>query len=66
MAEDGAGRPAPADVPRTLGGYDPDAGRNMHEAGAPTLIAGPSLLRSRLSDHLDPGYAAAARSTGAR
>jgi uncharacterized protein YlxW (UPF0749 family) len=45
---------------RALGGYDPEAGRNQHEAGAPTLIPVPSLLRSLLSDHLDPGYAAAA------
>ena len=36
--------PAPAD--RALGGYDPQAV--------------PSLLRSLLTDHLDPGYAAAA------
>ncbi|PEG38129.1 hypothetical protein CQY20_14300 [Mycolicibacterium agri] len=43
-----------------LGGYDPEAGRNQHEAGAPTLIPVPSLLRSLLSEHLDPGYAAAA------
>jgi uncharacterized protein YlxW (UPF0749 family) len=48
------------DPGRALGGYDPDAGRNVHEAGAPTLIPVPSLLRSLLSDHLDPGYAAAA------
>ncbi len=33
-----------------------------HEAGVPTLIPVPSLLRSLLSDHLDPGYAAAANS----
>jgi uncharacterized protein YlxW (UPF0749 family) len=45
---------------KALGGYDPDAGRNLHQAGAPTLIPVPSLLRSLLSDHLDPGYAAAA------
>jgi uncharacterized protein YlxW (UPF0749 family) len=45
---------------RALGGYSPDAGRNAHAAGAPTLIPVPSLLRSLLSDHLDPGYAAAA------
>jgi uncharacterized protein YlxW (UPF0749 family) len=45
---------------RALGGYDPGAGRNVHEAGAPTLIPVPSLLRSLLSEHLDPGYAAAA------
>src|SRR3954463_5095324 len=32
----------------------------MHQAGAPTLIPVPSLLRSLLSEHLDPGYAAAA------
>ena len=44
----------------TLGGFDPDSGRNTHEAGRPTLIPVPSLLRSLLSDHLDPGYAAAA------
>ncbi|MGZ8802548.1 MAG: DUF881 domain-containing protein [Mycobacterium sp.] len=50
----------------TLGGYDPASGRNAHEAGRPTLIPVPSLLRSLLSDHLDPGYAAAARSTGQR
>jgi uncharacterized protein YlxW (UPF0749 family) len=43
-----------------LGGYDPEAGRNSHEADKPTLIPVPSLLRSLLSDHLDPGYAAAA------
>lgn len=52
----------------TLGGYgsftrpyaDPNAGLNRHEAGAPTRIPVPSLLRSLLSEHLDPGYAAAA------
>jgi uncharacterized protein YlxW (UPF0749 family) len=49
-----------ADDERALGGYSPDAGRNAHQAGAPTLIPVPSLLRSLLSDHLDPGYAAAA------
>lgn len=43
-----------------LGGYDPEAGRNAHDAHKPTLIPVPSLLRSLLSDHLDPGYAAAA------
>ncbi len=43
-----------------LGGYDPEAGRNAHEANKPTLIPVPSLLRSLLSEHLDPGYAAAA------
>ena len=49
-----------SDDERALGGYSPDAGRNAHEADAPTLIPVPSLLRSLLSDHLDPGYAAAA------
>jgi uncharacterized protein YlxW (UPF0749 family) len=43
-----------------LGGYNPDAGRNAHGADKPTLIPMPSLLRSLLTDHLDPGYAAAA------
>jgi uncharacterized protein YlxW (UPF0749 family) len=52
----------------TLGGYDPEAGRNSHAAEAPTLIPLPSLLRSLLSDPLDPGYAAAAqaRASGAK
>ena len=49
-----------ADDERALGGYSRDAGRNAHTAGAPTLLPLPSLLRSLLSDHLDPGYAAAA------
>ncbi|KAA0094067.1 DUF881 domain-containing protein [Mycolicibacterium sp. P1-18] len=49
-----------SDGERALGGYSPDAGRNAHHAGAPTTIPVPSLLRSLLSDHLDPGYAAAA------
>src|SRR4051812_43416539 len=48
-----------------LGGYDPHAGRNAHQAGKPTLIPVPSLLRSLLSDHLDPGYAAAAQAKAA-
>ncbi|KAA0108620.1 DUF881 domain-containing protein [Mycolicibacterium sp. P1-5] len=52
-----------------LGGYDQQArGSQRHEqdahpAGAdrrPTLIPLPGLLRSLLTDHLDPGYAAAA------
>lgn len=50
-----------SDDERALGGYSRDAGRNAHEAGAPRLIPVPSLLRSLLSDHLDPGYAAAAK-----
>jgi uncharacterized protein YlxW (UPF0749 family) len=49
-----------ANSDRSLGGYDPEAGLNIHEADRPTLIPVPSLLRSLLSDHLDPGYSAAA------
>jgi uncharacterized protein YlxW (UPF0749 family) len=49
-----------ADADRMLGGYDPYAGRGAHEAKRPTLIPVPSLLRALLSEHLDPGYAAAA------
>ncbi|HYO04369.1 MAG TPA: DUF881 domain-containing protein [Mycobacterium sp.] len=49
-----------ADDERALGGYSPDAGRHAHVAGEPTPIPVPSLLRSLLSEHLDPGYAAAA------
>jgi uncharacterized protein YlxW (UPF0749 family) len=49
----------------TLGGYDPQAGRNAHRADKPTLIPVPSLLRSLLLDHLDPGYAAAAEAKAA-
>lgn len=52
-----AGNP---DVGYALGGYNPQAGRNAHTAGAPQVIPVPSLLRSLLSQHLDPGYAAAA------
>ncbi|GAB5899898.1 DUF881 domain-containing protein [Mycolicibacterium mageritense] len=43
-----------------LGGYGSEAGLNHHEADAPKRIPVPSLLRSLLSEHLDPGYAAAA------
>jgi uncharacterized protein YlxW (UPF0749 family) len=49
-----------AEPDRALGGYDPNAGINTHEAERPQLIPVPSLLRSLLSEHLDPGYAAAA------
>ena len=45
---------------QALGGYDPYAGLSAHDAGQPQLIPVPSLLRSLLSEHLDPGYAAAA------
>jgi uncharacterized protein YlxW (UPF0749 family) len=48
------------DADRMLGGYDPYAGRSAHEAARPQLIPVPSLLRALLSEHLDPGYAAAA------
>ncbi|MDY6995861.1 MAG: DUF881 domain-containing protein [Actinomycetota bacterium] len=43
----------------TLGGFD--SGRDAHRPGAPTRIPVPSLLRSLLTEHLDPGYAAAAQ-----
>jgi uncharacterized protein YlxW (UPF0749 family) len=49
-----------ADTDRLLGGYDPNAGRSAHQAARPRLIPVPSLLRALLSEHLDPGYAAAA------
>ena len=50
--------PAPSD--RALGGYDPQAGLPGPGAKGPSLIPLPSLLRSLLTEHLDPGYAAAA------
>jgi uncharacterized protein YlxW (UPF0749 family) len=49
-----------SDVDPALGGYDPHAGLAAHEAGQPRFNPVPSLLRSLLSEHLDPGYAAAA------
>src|ERR1700759_5772751 len=45
---------------QALGGYSPYAGLSAHEAGQPQLIPVPSLLRALVSEHLDPGYAAAA------
>lgn len=54
-----------AEPDRLLGGYDPNAGRSAHAAASPTLIPVPSLLRALLSEHLDPGYAAAERRAGA-
>jgi len=51
-----------AEPDRSLGGYDPNAGMNTREGDRPRLIPVPSLLRSLLSEHLDPGYAAAAAS----
>lgn len=55
-----------ADVDRSLGGYDPNAGRSAHAAARPTLIPVPSLLRALLSEHLDPGYAASAEKATAK
>jgi uncharacterized protein YlxW (UPF0749 family) len=57
-----------SEVDRSLGGYDPHAGLAAHEAGQPRFNPVPSLLRSLLSEHLDPGYAAAAeaRASGER
>jgi uncharacterized protein YlxW (UPF0749 family) len=54
-----------AEPDRLLGGYDPNAGRSAHAAERPTLIPVPSLLRALLSEHLDPGYAAAAEKRSA-
>lgn len=48
-----------ADADRLLGGYDPNAGHSAHVAARPPQIPVPSLLRALLSEHLDPGYAAA-------
>jgi uncharacterized protein YlxW (UPF0749 family) len=48
------------DADRLLGGYDPNAGHSAHAAARPKQIPLPSLLRVLLSEHLDPGYAAAA------
>lgn len=43
-----------------LGGYDPGAGLHVDPARRPQKLPVPTLLRSLLSEHLDPGYAAAA------
>lgn len=48
------------DPDRTLGGYNPVAGLNAHRENPVQKLPVPSLLRSLLSEHLDPGYAAAA------
>jgi len=50
---------------RALGGYRPEAGHNTHVADAPAKIPVPSLLRSLLTDHLDPGYRVAAQRAAA-
>lgn len=49
-----------AEPDRLLGGYDPNAGYSTPDANRPQRIPVPSLLRALLSEHLDPGYAAAA------
>ncbi|MGY4709285.1 DUF881 domain-containing protein [Mycolicibacterium sp. CBM1] len=49
--------PAPPDP--ALGGYDPRAGLRADQQRAERIPL-PSLLRSLLTEHLDPGYAAAA------
>lgn len=49
---------------RALGGFDTEARRGHHDASAPQRIPVPSLLRSLLSEHLDPGYRAAAEARG--
>ena len=50
---------------RALGGYDPEAGLDPRRASAVQRLPVPSLLRSLLSEHLDPGYAAAAAASTA-
>lgn len=59
MADGQSAKPPTPDERRALGGFDPEAGLKHHDA-APKKIPVPSLLRSLLSEHLDPGYAAAA------
>lgn len=48
------------DPDRALGGYDPAAGLGTRQVKPVQKLPVPSLLRSLLSEHLDPGYAAAA------
>lgn len=43
-----------------LGGYEPQAGLSAEQTRGVQKLPVPSLLRSLLSEHLDPGYAAAA------
>ncbi|WP_167101362.1 DUF881 domain-containing protein [Mycobacterium sp. DL592] len=50
----------PAQADPALGGYDPQAGLPASEIDHAARIPLPSLLRSLLTEHLDPGYAAAA------
>ncbi|MCV7229313.1 DUF881 domain-containing protein [Mycolicibacterium komossense] len=54
-----------SDQDRSLGGYDPEAGLSPRQAAAVHKLPVPSLLRSLLSEHLDPGYAAAAAAKAA-
>lgn len=49
------------DSDRTLGGYDSEAGYQGRRGSPVQKLPVPSLLRSLLSEHLDPGYAAAAK-----
>ena len=49
-----------SDADRALGGYQPAAGLPPQRARTVQMLPVPSLLRSLLSEHLDPGYAAAA------
>ncbi len=55
-----------SDDGRMLGGYDPEAGLSVSQAAGVHKLPVPSLLRSLLSEHLDPGYAAAAQRTSTR
>jgi len=48
------------DPDRALGGYQPAAGLPPQRPSTVQMLPVPSLLRSLLSEHLDPGYAAAA------
>lgn len=54
------------DQDRLLGGYDPEAGLTADRADQVHKLPVPSLLRSLLSEHLDPGYAAAAAARDGR
>lgn len=55
-----------SDDGRMLGGYDPEVGLSVSQAAGVHKLPVPSLLRSLLSEHLDPGYAAAAQRTSAQ
>ncbi len=52
------------DGSQLLGGYAPRAGLDSRRTGEVHELPVPSLLRSLLSEHLDPGYAAAATRRG--